>query len=1811
MNILNNDFKDRKVDKAPVKKSKEYLWKYIQQKTGLEKAPAKSKKAKSGGNFFASLFMPKKIAWASVVAVLVIVAIVFGPNLQNLLQSGFISGPPTVSAHFEMTADNQDSSGIESDTSFTLIASEDLDAAAVEANIKVTPDTDLNVTKIEEGKYKVQPANGLEPNAIYNFVIVSETDEGPKGYSWAYQVKDTFKVTGSLPADKTSGIPTNSGIEFTFSHEQLDVEHMFQYFEISPEVQGTFEHHQRTVSFVPQGGLDPATIYTVTLKAGLPLLKSDQTLLEDYTVQFETAEGPAPTSSKYFSFSKDYYEVSSAQPLAMTVYTNLDDTPVFVEIPEAELEFDEEGNPIEIEIPEPKAPTVDVEVYKFSDVDKYIEALEERENIPYWASLTRSQYDYKISDLEKIATFEAEIGEEDWRQYIHMPSAELSDGYYLFKVNTDDDMDQALVQMTDLSAFISATATDAIVWTHDLSAEKPATNATVEVIGESISTKTDNNGVARFDFPQENHSQNTIKITAADGKSIVTQVVSRETQKSYWYAFDTDRPMYLPNDKMRFWGFVDPKDGSQIEDMNMKLYKGWGGYLGFAPDAFVSDLSFEAEADGTFSGSYDFEEMLPGSYVIAIYDGEKTIGSKAINVRAYTKPTYDIEVTPNKRAMFSGEEIKIDIDTHFFDGTPVPYVELNYGDSDGTALVTDENGKAVYTQKAAANYEVDTKYFSFYPTKGESSDIYGSVSIAVYRSHIDVDAKKEVKDNTAYMDIQTNWIDLTKINENEGSYSYRNHIGDIAGNRKVKGIITEKWWNKIETGEHYDFINKKVVKDYDYRQASNEYGTFDVVTDDDGVAHYEFEMDPSKYYTVKFETYDDDGGLAEDNLYIYGSESSRGRDYYSMKILNNDDGEHYFDVGESVETAFTQSDTPLSVDVGGQFLFMQLQNGLHEHVVKESPYYTFKFEKEDVPNIYLQGVWFDGKMYRTTFSTSVSYNKELKGLDVELETNKDSYEPGEKVTLNVTVKDKDGNPVATKINMNLVDEAYYKLIYNRIQDPIEQLYSRETDGIIQRYVTHTNPLDTANLETGAEAGGCFTAGTQILMSDGTYKSIEEVAKGDYILTRKHAFSNELVASEVTSTISHYVNEYLVINDSLEVTREHVLFVNNMWDVAGNVRIGDYLTTKEGNNVKVTSIKKVNKPTWVYNFEVKDQHTYIANNFYVHNDKGGDGVRNDFEDTALFETITTGSNGKGSVTFQVPDNITSWRVVAKAIDTQDLRAGVGIGSVKVTLPMFADLVMNKEYSIKDNPILKFRAFGNALSKDDEVDFNLTATSLGVEKSDTITGTAFTGSYYELPELKLGTHDIQIDAKAGSKKDAISLPMEVKGSRLKHDVLELIPSVDETTVFDLPEEGFAEIYFMDTGLTRHYQNLLWLYFTEGERIDQRLSEVISREILAEHFEVEYAQRRDFEITNYQQVDGGLSLIPYSSSDLRLSALITTVDPNPERYNTRELKKYFNSFYNNPDANFEEVILAMLGLANMNEPVLNSLQIIKDDETLTLTEKLYIALAFESLGDHGEARKIYNKVSDELADDNAYETALGAILAAGLGEKDDAIELYIYVERHGIKDDILNLYEIGYIKNAIEYASPDEVSFTVRPGNSEEQITLKPCGTHKVLASKMKGISLTDVKGDLGAVIYYEEPIAPENFETDSSVNISRSYTNLSRDDSTYQEGDIVKITLALQGDKDTSYLITDIMPSGLKLLTAPKVFGSYYGNASPYNIHNQEVYFYWFNGENSKPYRTYYATVIHPGTFYADPAKIESFLFPEVANITSGDKITIER
>jgi len=76
--------------------------------------------------------------------------------------------------------------------------------------------------------------------------------------------------------------------------------------------------------------------------------------------------------------------------------------------------------------------------------------------------------------------------------------------------------------------------------------------------------------------------------------------------------------------------------------------------------------------------------------------------------------------------------------------------------------------------------------------------------------------------------------------------------------------------------------------------------------------------------------------------------------------------------------------------------------------------------------------------------------------------------------------------------------------------------------------------------------------------------------------------------------------YLVINDEIQVTVNHPLFVNGGWTSAGDVRVGDRLFSLNGEDVPVVSIEKIFSQVPTFNLEIGMYHTYFANHVLVHN-----------------------------------------------------------------------------------------------------------------------------------------------------------------------------------------------------------------------------------------------------------------------------------------------------------------------------------------------------------------------------------------------------------------------------------------------------------------------------------------------------------------------------------------------------------------------------------------------------------------------------------
>lgn len=155
------------------------------------------------------------------------------------------------------------------------------------------------------------------------------------------------------------------------------------------------------------------------------------------------------------------------------------------------------------------------------------------------------------------------------------------------------------------------------------------------------------------------------------------------------------------------------------------------------------------------------------------------------------------------------------------------------------------------------------------------------------------------------------------------------------------------------------------------------------------------------------------------------------------------------------------------------------------------------------------------------------------------------------------------------------------------------------------WLTYYN--ETCTEETSC--GTCFKPGTQILLADGTTKSIEEIQTGEYIRWSENTQNTVIQTFKLWNKWKLYA-----INDTnYFVTETHPFMTTEWWKsfnpkktlkenpdmIVSMLKVGDILITKTWIQ-RIYSIDSILDPGYVYNFKLDKNHTYYANGYLVHN-----------------------------------------------------------------------------------------------------------------------------------------------------------------------------------------------------------------------------------------------------------------------------------------------------------------------------------------------------------------------------------------------------------------------------------------------------------------------------------------------------------------------------------------------------------------------------------------------------------------------------------
>lgn len=908
--------------------------------------------------------------------------------------------------------------------------------------------------------------------------------------------------------------------------------------------------------------------------------------------------------------------------------------------------------------------------------------------------------------VQLITSQKAVIGSPGQSTKVLLPLSPT--GIWLLSVSLADGVSENFITRSQTGVMVKEGDNEYIFWGQNFKTKKSVTGGNLKLYSllnrqkEIDSASFGNDGIAKLKLLPEadigiaifGDDTTIIPInlhylnTGYDYSSFKTKV--RDTK----YFVFTDRPLYKPGDTVYFKAVIRDDDDAFYTipkgSASVKIYKDYN----VEEPLVVRD--FPISADGTVFGEYRLSPEAPAGFyeikIAIVPQGENSSsGYASFQVEYYRKPEYSINLTTDKLGLIAGDKSSVQVSGEYFFGQPLSnqkikytissanYYQYDYLTDQKTAVLDDYRygfwgadkileGDLFLNEKGQGKITFDAK---IPPDKNPSNDPYYQPR-AGHNQVYSIEAQIDDGSGNPAFARKNILIYAGEYGIFRKEHSVIGKVGQTVSlplilvpyfNASVSNInLTAKiHW---ENWDSYQEPNKKYLS---YKKVEEDLPSIGSKTDASGNTTLSFAPQKAGSYKFTVEGKDRRGNLVSKSFYTYVTSD---KEYYSFDYYNKGtqitvtaDKTKYQPNESAKLIVFSQipdRDIFLALERGGVRRYQIIRLEGHTQNV------DIPLIRDDIPNIWAEASSFSDSNLGNG-SANLVVSADSKKLIVNLTTNQKKYGPGEVVKVDVQTIDINGQPVSADVALWAVDKAIFELVDERPETIFNAFWETRYDNTSQ-----SHSLEGIGVQLGG-GGGCFAKGTQILMADGNYNNIEEVKVGDYILTRNETDS-KLIKAKIIGTHQQDVTGYIIINGHLKVTPNHRLWINQTWKQAGSVQVGDFLTDYQGKGVPVTSIEWLSGKFKVYNLEVEKYRTFFASSIFVHNQKGGAIPRSIFKDTAYWNPqIHTDTTGKAQITFQLPDNLTSWVIsaVGSTIDTQ-------VGQIK------SEIIVQKDIFIR--PIL---------------------------------------------------------------------------------------------------------------------------------------------------------------------------------------------------------------------------------------------------------------------------------------------------------------------------------------------------------------------------------------------------------------------------------------------------------------------------------------------------------------------------------------------
>lgn len=969
-------------------------------------------------------------------------------SCSNNTKPAIENSAPVDKDKYEILALESDKQGVDNSTSFQLTSKEKINKNYIEDNLQIIPEQEYKVEEVSSTVYNLIPLSKLDYDKVYQVKLNDEEYV----YSWAFQTKKKFEIESTIPSNDSNYVPVNSGIEMYFTLDNLDK--IDNFFEISPKVEGKFIQKNNSVIFVPNQ-LEKNTKYIVTIKKGFGLKDSVQKLEDDYSFYFNTN-------------IENHMQIYFNSPLTNIYEHNTKVIEGYVDVQNEDTEYN-------INIYQYKnADLFAKDINNYAETSKIIDNLDDDTNLVKISSIKQKPY---INDKSYTKKAMFQLPEE------------LIKGYYLLEFNIDgySEKHYHFLQVNDMLIYNAFFDNQILVYASDGKSSQSIEGAEV-IINDDILGSTDANGILLKDKDTSIYKDKTICIKVkAEGYNdfiyaeglFYNNYYYDNLNDSYKYLryVDTDRPVYLPTDKINVWGFARYRDNKAINKLKVELVESNTGLV--LESKFVDLTNI-----GTYQTEFILNNITSEYCMINVYDNEIKISSKSVQISEYTKPLYILNGEFNKEFVYSGENIDYKINANFFDGYPVPNLEVKlstYNNSYSDYMeyeVVESNIKLNEAGEAIVNVNTKLKSDDWRPAtigincyNGTAEDktvsIYNMFEIFPKHKMLEIEQNEISKPQS--VDILFHELDNTKYKAKDYNNDYKYLRGKPLDDSISINII-ENYYEKVKKSEHYDFINKVNVIDYDFISIKNTVYSADVNTVN-GIANLEIpNFNPDRNYDIIAYYNDGNGGIKEE-AYVGSRWSYDERLYYSLEKSDNKDS---YRLNENVNLQLTYDNKNVEDVENDKLIILMMRNGLVDYKVLDNTKAQFAFKDDYLPNVMLNGLYIkNGYMYPFAdsmgYQMGIMYDRSEGQISFEVTTNKEEYRPGEEVVLNINAKNENNKPCIADVNISVVDEAYFAIFEKRV-NILEDLYDYLWDSGLRK--TYLSNIDLSkDMGNGAERGG--------------------------------------------------------------------------------------------------------------------------------------------------------------------------------------------------------------------------------------------------------------------------------------------------------------------------------------------------------------------------------------------------------------------------------------------------------------------------------------------------------------------------------------------------------------------------------------------------------------------------------------------------------------------------------------------------------------------------------------------------------------------